>query len=116
MDYGVTFFTYDLQPYYDAFKKDGVPCFVGQWTDKQSQDTWYSLVFLTKHSHYVIELTSARKPNMGSTNLPPMEQRMSDAHTAKFKPYGNHPAQILYISSINRATSDMTSLDDVYTN
>ena len=54
MDYGVTFFTYDLQTYADAFKKDGVPFFVAEWEAAQMRDTWYSLFFLAKAPHYVI--------------------------------------------------------------
>ena len=33
MDYSVTFYTYDLEHYIDAFKADGVKRFVGQWVD-----------------------------------------------------------------------------------
>merc|ERR1719343_1615470 len=116
MDYGVTFFTYDLQTYADAFKKDGVPFFVAEWSAAQSGDKWYSLFFLAKASHYVIELTSARQPTLDSKTLPKLEQRMSDAHVQKFKSYGAHPAHVLEISSINRATSNITMIDDVYTN
>jgi hypothetical protein len=113
MDYSVTFFTYDLQPYIAAFKADGVSHFVGQWT--QNSDTWYSLIFLVKNSHYVIELVSTIKPS-GATSLPQMEQRMSDAHCKKFKPYQSHAAHVMLISSINRATSNMNQIDDVYSN
>jgi len=116
MDYGVTFFTYDLQTYVDAFKKDGVPFFVAQWEAEKTKDPWYSLFFLANASHYVIELTSAREPSLDSKILPKLEQRMSDNHTAKFKSYGAHPAHVLEISSINRATSNITMIDDVYTN
>lgn len=116
MDYGVTFFTYDLQPYADAFKADGVPFFMGQWTAEKTQDTWYSLIFLSKGSHYVIELTSAQKPSVAESTLPQLEQRMSDSHTAKFKAYAKDPANILWISSINRATSNITEINDVYAN
>merc|ERR1711948_211444 len=93
-----TFFTYDLQTYADAFKKDGVPFFVA------------------KASHYVIELTSARQPTGDSKTLPKLEQRMSDSHVQKFKSYGAHPAHVLEISSINRATSNITMINDVYAN
>jgi len=116
MDYGVTFFTYDLQTYADAFKKDGVPFFVAEWSAAKTGDTWYSLFFLAKASHYVIELTSARQPTVDSKTLPKLEQRMSDAHVQKFKSYGAHPAHILEISSINRATSNITMINDVYAN
>lgn len=112
MDYSVTFFTYDLQSYIDAFKADGVSHFVGQWRHKQ--DAWYSLIFLVKSSQYVIELVSTIKPS-GVSSLPQMEQRMSDAHCDKFKPYQSHPAYALLISSINRAASDMAQIDAVYT-
>jgi len=112
-DYSVTFFTHDLQPYIDAFKADGVSHFVGQW--KNNQDEWYSLIFLVRDSHYVIEMVSTSKPS-GVASMPQMEQRMSDAHCAKFKPYQSHPAHVLLISSINRATSDMSEIDNVYTN
>merc|ERR1711948_255380 len=93
-----TFFTYDLQTYADAFKKDGVPFFVA------------------KASHYVIELTSARQPTVDAETLPKLEQRMSDSHVQKFKSYGAHPAHVLEISSINRATSNITMINDVYAN
>merc|ERR1712178_560269 len=69
MDYSVTLFTYDLQPYADAFKKDGVPFYVAQWEAVQTKDTWYSLFFLTNASHYVIELASAREPTVDSKTL-----------------------------------------------
>jgi len=113
MDYSVTHFTYDLQPYVDAFKADGVSHFLGQW--QHGDDTWYSLIFLVEGSHYVIELVSTIKPNVASS-YPQMEQRMSDAHCEKFKLYKSHPAHVLLISSINRATSDMDKIDNVYTN
>merc|ERR1712113_1083494 len=100
----------------DAFKKDGVPFFVAEWSAAQSGDTWYSLFFLAEASHYVIELTSARQPTVDSKTLPKLEQRMSDAHVQKFKSYGAHPAHILEISSINRATSNITMINDVYAN
>jgi len=116
MDYGVTFFTYDLQTYADAFKKDSVPFFVAQWEAESTKDTWYSLFFLAKASHYVIELTSPRSPTSDSNALPRIEQRMSDAHVQKFKAYGAHPAHVLEPSSINRATSNITQIEDVYAN
>ena len=114
MDYGVTFFTYDLQPYADAFKKDGVPFFLAQWNAEQTSDTWYSLFFLANASHYVMELTSARKPAVDVETVPQIEQRMSDDHVQKFKAYAAHPAHVLEISSINRATSNITRINDVY--
>jgi len=89
---------------------------IGQWEAGQSKDTWYSLFVLSKASHYVIELTSLRKPTANSETFPELEQRMSDAHCEKFKSYGSHPAHVLLISSINRATSDITNINDVYTN
>jgi len=116
MDYSVSLFTYDLQPYADAFKKDGVPFFVAQWEAGQTKDTWYSLFFLVNASHYVIELTSPREPTVDSKTLPKLEQRMSDDHCTKFKSYGAHPAHVLEISSINRATSNITMINDVYVN
>merc|ERR1712176_1448434 len=44
------------------------------------------------------------------------EQRMSDAHAAKFKSYGSDPAHLLWVSSINRATSNITEIENVYGN
>jgi len=116
MDYSVTLFTYSLQPYADAFKKDGVPFFVAQWEAGQTNDVWFSLFFLTNASHYVIELTSPREPTVDAKTLPKLEQRMSDAHCNKFKLYTAHPAHVLEISSINRATSNITMVNDVYAN
>lgn len=116
MDYSVTLFTYDLQPYVDAFKKDNVPFLVAQWDAAQTKDKWYSLFFLSKSSHYVIELTSPREPTVDSKTLPKLEQRMSDDHCEKFLAYGSHPAHVLEISSINRATSNITEINDVYAN
>jgi len=113
MDYSATFFTYDLQPYVDAFKADRVSHFVGQW--KHKDDAWYSLIFLVEGSHYVIELVSTIKPTDVNT-MPLMEQRMSDAHCEKFSLYQSHPAHVLLISSINRATSNIAQIEDVYTN
>jgi hypothetical protein len=114
MDYGVTLFTHDLQPYVDAFKSDKVPFFIAQWAAGQTKDTWYSLFFLSEASHYVIELTSARGPNVDSKTLPNIEQRMSGDHCKKFKSYGSHPAHVLFPSSINRATSNITMINNVY--
>jgi len=120
MDYSVTFFAYDLQPYVDAFKKDSVPFLVAQWTAEQTNDMWYSLFFLTKASHFVFELTSAKAPDLGfvgsGASLPTLEQRMSDTHVEKFKAYGEGAGNFIQISSINRATSNITYIDDVYTN
>merc|ERR1711988_901982 len=100
----------------DAFKQDGIPFFVAEWEAAQTKETWYSLFFLAKASHYVIELTSARQPTVDSKTLPKLEQRMSDDHVKKFKSYGAHPAHVLEISSINRATSNITKINDVYAN
>merc|ERR1712093_949513 len=72
-DYGVTFFTYDLQTYADAFKKDGVPFFVAQWEAEKTKDTWYSLFFLANAPHYVIELASARQPTLDLKTLPKLD-------------------------------------------
>jgi hypothetical protein len=116
MDYRVTFFTHDLQPYYGAFVRDGVPCFLAQWVEEHTGKTWYSLFFLVHSSFYIIELTSTVKPDVGYTRLPQIEQRMSHLLTNKFSSYPAHPAHIMWIASINRATSNMTSIIDVYTN
>jgi hypothetical protein len=105
-----------LQPYADAFKKDSVPFFVAEWDAAKTQDTWYSLFFLAKASHYVIELTSTRAPTGISKTLPKLEQRMKDEHCKKFKSYGSHQAHVLFPSSINRATSNITMINDVYAN
>merc|ERR1712032_183695 len=99
-----------------GFKEDGVPFFVAEWEAEQTKDTWYSLFFLVNASHYVIELTSAREPAVSLKSLPKLEQRMSNDHVLKFKSYGEHPAHVLEISSINRATSNITLINDVYTN
>jgi hypothetical protein len=116
MDYSVTLFTYDLQPYADAFKKDSVLFFVAQWEAGETKDKWYSLFFLVNASHYVIELTSPRAPTVASKTLPRLEQRMSDDHCQKVKAYGDNAAHVLEISSINRAASNITMINDVYTN
>merc|ERR1712167_459610 len=44
------------------------------------------------------------------------EQRMSDDHCTKFSSYKDTPAKTLEIASINRAASDMDTIDDVHTN
>merc|ERR1711879_205181 len=82
----------------------------------EAKTTWYSLIFLVRDSSYVMELVSATQPSSESANLPQMEQRMSDAHVSKFSSSKCHPAHLLLISSINRAASDMSKIDDVYTN
>jgi hypothetical protein len=114
MDYSVTLFTYDLQPYAEAFQKDNVPFLVAQW--EAGQDTWYSLFVLSKASHYVIELASPRAPTVNSQTLPKLEQRMSDDQCKKFKAYGSHPAHVIFPSSMNRATPNITMINDVYAN
>jgi hypothetical protein len=113
MDYSVTFYVYDLQHYVDMFNADSVPHFLGQWTGSGAQ--WYSLIFKVPKSTYVLELVSQMKPS-GASDLPEMEQRMSDAHCTKFSSYEDTPAKTLEISSINRAASDMKTIDDVHTN
>merc|ERR1712070_660220 len=55
------------------------------------------------------------KPS-GASDLPEMEQRMSHDHCHKFSSYEDTPAKTLEISSINRAASDMDTIDDVHTN
>jgi len=114
MDYGVTFFVYDLQHYVDIFSQDSINHFLGQWNDS-SGDTWYSLIFRVPSSTYLIELVSLVQPK-ASNSLTTMEQRMSDAHCDKFRGYGDHPAKVLLIASVNRAASDMDNVDDVQTN
>merc|ERR1712190_516927 len=90
MDYSVTFFTADLQPYYDAFTKDQVPFFLGKWATDE-KDTWYSLIFLVNTSTYVIELVSPSKPSVGSNPLPQLEQRMSSKRCNKYSQYSTTP-------------------------
>jgi hypothetical protein len=114
MDYSVTFYTYDLQHYIDKFQADDVNHFLGQWQDG-SGSKWYSMIFQVPKSTYVIELVSQMKPTDASA-LPEMEQRMSDDHCTKFSSYSDTDAKILEISSINRAASDMATVDDVHTN
>jgi len=113
MDYSATFYTSDLQPYIEAFNADGVSHFVGQWSD--GSDTWYSLIFKIPGGTYVLELTSTIKPS-GASSLPMMEQRMSPTYISKFKNKGSSPANVMLIASINRASSDIDQIDDVYSN
>merc|ERR1712100_37973 len=42
--------------------------------------------------------------------------RMSDDHCTKFSSHTDTEAKILEISSVNRAASDMATIDDVHTN
>jgi len=114
MDYSVTFYTYDLQHYIDLFKTDDVPHFLGQWKDGSSGQ-WYSMIFQVPKSTYVIELVSQKQPSANS-DLPEMEQRMSADHCTKFSSYTDNEAKTLEISSVNRAASDMATIDDVHTN
>jgi len=114
MDYSVTFYTYDWQHYIDVFKADNIQHFLGQWKDG-SNGQWYSMIFQVPKSTYVIELVSQMQPSANS-DLPEMEQRMSDDHCTKFSSYSDTPAKNLEISSINRAASDMATIDDVHTN
>jgi hypothetical protein len=114
MDYSVTFYTSDLQHYIDLFQTDSIKHFLGQWQDGSSR-TWYSMIFQVPQSTYVIELVGQNKPSAAS-DLPEMEQRMSDDHCTKFSSYADNGAKILEISSINRAASDMATIDDVHTN
>lgn len=115
MDYSITLFVYDLQHYVDIFASDGLPHFLGQWADSRGE-VWYSMIFRVPSSTYIIELSSLTKPSSDSRDFPVMEQRMSDAHCDKFRDYGDHPAKVLLIASINRAASDMATVDDVHTN
>lgn len=113
MDYSVTFYTSDLQTYLDAFKADGVSHFLGQWSD--GSDTWYSMIFRVPGGTYVIELASKTKPS-GVASLPTMEQRMAPARISEFKNKVSSAAPVMLIASINRATSDVDQIDNVYTN
>lgn len=114
MDYSATFYTYDLQHYIDAFQTDSIKHFLGQWKDS-SDGLWYSMIFQVPRSTYVIELVSQMTPS-GVSALPEMEQRMSDDHCLKFSSSVDTPAKNIEISSINRASSDMDTIDDVHTN
>ena len=51
-----------------------------------------------------------------SVPFPQLEQLMPESRTSKFKAYAKDPANILWISSIKRATSNITKINDVYTN
>jgi hypothetical protein len=113
MDYSVTFFVFDLQHYLDTFNADNIKHFLGQWLDDKNV-RWYSMIFQVPASTYVIELVSTMQPSVNVV-LPEMEQRMSDVHCDKFRSYQDHPAKVLLISSINRAASDMKSIDDFHT-
>merc|ERR1719350_1756461 len=110
MDYSVTFYTYTLQPYIDAFKADSVPHFVGQWNADGA--SWYSLIFRVTGSTYVLELVSQVAPS-GSGSLPKIEQRMSPARCAAF---ANSQTNFLQTASINRASANIDLIDDVYIN
>lgn len=113
MDYSITFFTTDLQSYFDAFTKDNVPFLLAQWATEEKEQ-WFSLIFLVNTSHHVIEIVGNKKPTGSSGALPMLEQRMSSQHCAKFTTYPSDSAPYLYIASINRAASNLTAIDDVY--
>jgi hypothetical protein len=112
MDYSSTFYTQSFQSYIDAFKADGVSHFVGQWS--AGSDTWYSLIFKIPGGTYVIELVSQTKPS-GAASLPTMEQRLAPARISEFKGKTTSPDNLMLIASINRATSDVDRIDEVYT-
>jgi len=114
MDYSATFYTYDLQHYIDIFQADNIMHFLGQWQDGSGRQ-WYSMIFQVPKSTYLIELVSQMKPSAASA-FPDMEQRVSDDHCTKFSSYSDTDAKILEIASINRAASDMATIDDVHTN
>jgi len=117
MDYSTTFYTHDLQPYAASFKKDGVPFFLAEWREESTQELWYSLIFVIPNTMYVIELASPVKPDSTSgTKLPRIEARMSPEVAAKFRGYQSHPANVLWVASINRASSNMSAIEDVYIN
>merc|ERR1712048_1312079 len=94
---------------------DKVPFFLGQWSANEN-DTWYSLIFLVNTSTYIIELVSPIKPSVGFSSLPLLEQRMSSERCDKYKQYASHPAHVVFPASINRASSNITMVDEVYTN
>ena len=116
MDYSVTFFTYDLQPFHDAFKKDAVPFLMAEWQEISSQRPWYSLIFQIPHSTYIIELVSPHKPVGCGRVLPKLEQRITPAAAAMFRGYAAPLTPILWVASINRASSNMSQIDEVYQN
>lgn len=115
LDYSVTFYTHSLQPYYDAFSRDKVPVLVAQWEEEASHRPWYSLFVLIPGTMYVVELTSPLKPvTAAPSTLPRIEQRLALGTAAKFCTYPPHPAHILWVASVNRASSDMSAIHQQY--
>jgi len=114
MDYGVTFFTYDLQHYHDLFTADGVPCFVAQWQAPGVDATWYSLFVQLHTAPLVVELTSPRGPAAAGASFPQIEQRLRTGQLRTFSAYNDSLIKRMYPASLNRATSSPSQVQAVY--
>ena len=56
MDYSVTFFTQNLNPYLEAFARDDVPLFLARWEAANTGTPWYSLFFMLPGTFYKLPI------------------------------------------------------------
>jgi len=114
MDYSAQLFTANLPAYSAKFSADKVPFLAASWpTDGQGSTTWYSLFVRVPESQLIIELVGTESP---ADSLTPLETRMSSRQVAIYSKYVKDENNLLYAAAVNRATSNMTAVEDFYTN
>ena len=121
MDYSVQLFTTNLPAYAAAFAKDSVPMLTASWTATSSDSTaaagtWYSIFVHVPKSQMVLEIIGTEAP-AGATDATTvkLEPRVSPRNVKVMSAKSKDDLNLMYASSVSRATSNITAIDWFYT-
>ena len=114
MDFSAVLWCGDLPGYAKRFAEDGVKFLAGSWKAADGS-AWYSLIVQTPETQMIVELVGKGSPAIANhADLVEMEARMSPRQVTRFAS-ATGVAGILEAVSVNRAVSNMTSIEDFYT-
>ena len=113
MDFSAVLWCGDLPGYAKRFAADGVKFLAGSWK-ADTGDTWYSLIVQTPGTQMIVELVGKESPAVANhAELVDLEARMSPRQIARFAS-ATGAAGVLEAVSVNRAVSNMTSIEFFY--
>jgi len=118
MDYSVQLYTANLPAYATTFSNDKVPHLLGSWAT-ETGETWYSLFVRVPGSQMVLEIIGNENPTttgLGGEAMTPLEARLSPRNVKLYATYKKDKNNLLYAASVSRATSNITAIEDFYTN
>ena len=117
MDYNVVLFAgEDLPSYAQALAKDKVDFLTGTWTASSGAAVpWYSLIVHVPGTQMVIELVSKKSPGLEfAKSAASLEARLSPRQVSRFASASANG--ILQAVAVTRPCSNMTAIDEFYTN